>query len=231
MSAPVPALVLKFDNTYGQGSTEAVRLLSHELRQPLSAIESIAYYLQLVLPQDGSPARQQLDKLPSLIEQMDWVLDDALHYFRVMPSDPQILDLHELVIDAIAEKAGDEPPRFELEFPDCEALVSLDWTQGRHLLRSLVSLLRRLDNASGRIAIRTHVGDGRVDLEFFLPGVQYDAEQLQRMFEPFQADAPAGSGLTLATARRIMEAHGGRISAKSETGLGTSFTGALPLAV
>ena len=231
MSAPQPALVFKFDTTSSQTSIDTVRLLSHELRQPLSAIESIAYYLQLVLPHDDSQVRQQLDKLPSLVEQIDWILNDALHFFRILPSDPQILDLHELVTDAVAEKAGDEPPHFELDFPDGEALVSLDWAQGRHLLRSLISLLRRLDHVPGRISIRTRVSEGRVDLEFFLPGVQYNAEQLQRMFEPFQAGSPAGSGLTLATARRIMEAHGGRISVKSETGLGTSLTGELPLAV
>ena len=44
-----------------QSSVSAVALetIAHELRQPLSAIESIAYYLSLVLPRESGPAREQ----------------------------------------------------------------------------------------------------------------------------------------------------------------------------
>jgi signal transduction histidine kinase len=231
MPEPAPAFILKFDDPAPVSSLEVVRQLSHELRQPLSAIESIAYYLQMVLPRDDSPAREHLDKLPALVEQINWMLSDALHFFRATPCEPRILDLHELVSEAIAERAFDGPPHFEVEIPDTPALVNLDGTQGRHLFRSLISMLRNIDGAPARIFVRSRVESDRINLEFFLPGVDYTPEELQRMFEPFSLGAPEGLGLTLPTARKILEAHGGRISAKSETGLGTSLTGALPLAV
>ena len=48
-----------------QSSVAAVdfETIAHQLRQPLSAIESIAYYLSLVLPRDGGPAREQAARL------------------------------------------------------------------------------------------------------------------------------------------------------------------------
>ncbi len=52
--------------------------IAHELRQPLSAIESIAYYLSLVLPRDGGPAREQAARLQQLVEQSNWILTSAL---------------------------------------------------------------------------------------------------------------------------------------------------------
>jgi signal transduction histidine kinase len=45
-----------------------------------------------------------------------------------------------------------------------------------------------------------------------------------RMFEPFFTTKSGGSGLGLPTARRIIEAHGGRIGVHSEVGVGTQFT-------
>ena len=63
-----------------QSSSPAVVLqtIAHELRQPLSAIESIAYYLSLVLPRDGGPARKQARRLQQLVEQSNWILTCAL---------------------------------------------------------------------------------------------------------------------------------------------------------
>jgi len=72
-----------------QASSNAVDLqtIAHELRQPLSAIESIAYYLNLALPRDSRPARKQARRLQHLVEQSNWILTSALqladHALRV----------------------------------------------------------------------------------------------------------------------------------------------------
>ncbi|MEX2137661.1 MAG: ATP-binding protein, partial [Pirellulales bacterium] len=48
------------------------------------------------------------------------------------------------------------------------------------------------------------------------------------IFEAFYSTKPSGSGLGLPTAKKIVEAHGGRIGVQSEPGRGTMFTIALP---
>ena len=59
-----------------QSSLTAVALetIAHELRQPLSAIESIAYYLSLVLPRVGGPSRELAWRLQQLVEESNWIL-------------------------------------------------------------------------------------------------------------------------------------------------------------
>ena len=57
-----------------------------------------------------------------------------------------------------------------------------------------------------------------------------DAELLGRVFNPFVTTKPDGHGLGLATARKIVVAHGGTIDVQSEPGRGTKFTIRLPAA-
>lgn len=51
--------------------------LTHDLRQPLSAIEAISYYLELTLPPDLIEARGLLGRIQTLLEQADCMLDRA----------------------------------------------------------------------------------------------------------------------------------------------------------
>ena len=59
-------------------------------------------------------------------------------------------------------------------------------------------------------------------------GVGIDAEEQERIFEPFYTTKPKGTGLGLATVHRIVEAHGGSLRVASEPGEGTVFALAFP---
>ncbi len=56
------------------------------------------------------------------------------------------------------------------------------------------------------------------------------ADRLAHLFEPYQSSRPDGTGLGLATVKKIIDAHNGDISVVSEPGKGTAFTISLPLA-
>ncbi len=57
---------------------ETVHNLVHDLRQPLSAIEAIAYYLEMTLPAEQLDARRYLAQLQELVCQSDTILSDAV---------------------------------------------------------------------------------------------------------------------------------------------------------
>jgi signal transduction histidine kinase len=61
----------------GSSSGELVRDLIHDLRQPLSSIEAIAYYLEMTLPPDLIEARLYMRRLQQLVDQTGSVLQDA----------------------------------------------------------------------------------------------------------------------------------------------------------
>ena len=62
---------------------DAICTLAHELRQPLSAIEAIAYYLEMTLPAEQLEARQHLMRLQELVERSSDILTDAVNALRV----------------------------------------------------------------------------------------------------------------------------------------------------
>jgi nitrogen-specific signal transduction histidine kinase len=68
-----------FANTTSEGvaAEETIRELVHDLRQPLSSIEAIAYYLEMTLPADQFQARQYMRRLQQLVDQTSSILDQA----------------------------------------------------------------------------------------------------------------------------------------------------------
>ena len=215
--------------TQAVDAVELVRQLSHELRQPLGTIESIAYYLKLVLPPADSRSLQHLDKIQLLVDQINGMLTDAVHYLSPLPLQPRSLDLHELITAAATEANADGAINVRLELTSEPALISLDVAQVQHLFRSLLTVFRQLGGCSD-VVIHTSRENSEIVVEVRAPGIVFQPEWLEALFQPFSPSLPLGSGLALAGAKRIVESHGGRISAKSETGLGTSLRSTFPLA-
>ena len=71
---------------------------------------------------------------------------------------------------------------------------------------------------------RTRLTRNGVALDLIDTGTGMDEKTAMKMFEPFYSTKSGGSGLGLPTARKIIEAHGGRIGVHSEVGRGTQFT-------
>ena len=81
----------------------------------------------------------------------------------------------------------------------------------------------------GQLVVRTRTTATGVALELIDTGLGMDKKTAGQVFDAFFSTKPGGSGLGLPTTRKIIEAHGGRISVQSEVGRGTKFTIDLPL--
>ena len=81
----------------------------------------------------------------------------------------------------------------------------------------------------GQLLVRTYTTRKSVALDLIDTGSGVDDNTVLHMFEPFYSTKEGGSGLGLPTARKIIEAHGGRISVQSEVGRGTKFVLEFPL--
>ena len=82
----------------------------------------------------------------------------------------------------------------------------------------------------GTLTLQARADDGWVVLDVIDTGCGMDPEVAARAFRPFVTTKPGGHGLGLATARKIVLAHGGEIAVQSEPGRGTKFTVRLPAA-
>lgn len=176
--------------------------IAHELRQPLSAIESIAYYLTLVLPQGDDKVHLQLHQL---VEQSDWILSNGLHLAEPLTISPEVLDFEELLTEVISSRGWPPDCLPRLELAGNLPLVRIDPGLGRALVGNLLVLFRQLATERHPAILRTArtldkvCGGIALEMETAAPG--YGSE----------ASLGPGGTLSLESARKIAGAHGGSL--------------------
>jgi len=97
----------------------------------------------------------------------------------------------------------------------------------RNLLINAVESITR----SGEVRLRLRREGDRLVLEVRDTGPGMDAATLDKIFEPYFSTKPAGTGLGLPIARKVIEDHGGSIRLASAPGEGTTVTIELPALV
>jgi signal transduction histidine kinase len=173
----------------------ALRDIAHDLRQPLSTIEAIAYYLSLVLPHDDEKTHEQLDRLQLLVEQSNWILSNGLSLADPpSPGHPSAsVDLNELITQALAARPA---PSVELQLTGCPR-IEADPTLTRALIENLMTLFRQVATADHPAIVRTspHPGGVAVEITTTAPGFR----------------SIAGGSLSLECARRAAQAQHGTL--------------------
>ncbi|MEO8662863.1 MAG: hypothetical protein ABI693_30665, partial [Bryobacteraceae bacterium] len=183
-----------------------LRHLAHELRQPLSTIESIAFYLEMVLPATEHKALAQISKLQDLVEQANSTLTDAIHYMQAVQPRPVAVDLTNLVDRCFAEDFFPRSRDYRLELSAGLPAVRLDLLQCEHLLRTLFSAVSMVSQCGEPVVVRTCGDEHEVQLEVCCAAGPQACLKLQ--FDPCLS---SNSGLAVSCARRIAEVHGGRL--------------------
>ena len=150
---PPATIVIPLDESAGESRVEPnvetiIRNLAHELRQPLSALESIAFYLDLMLTQEDPKTRKQLRRLRQLVQQSDWAVSNAIVTAGVTPLTLSAVNLADVVADCATNWAAEHSLQLGLVRPDQFRIQLLDEEQIRGLLRNVLSFIRRGSHAS-----------------------------------------------------------------------------------
>jgi len=189
------------------GSVPVLRVIAHELRQPLSTIEAIAYYLSLVLPREGDgKIHEQLDRLQQLVEQSNWILSNSLLLTEPIASSPEPVDLGELILQTLASRPLSIDPPLGVDLDGNLPLIRADPGLARALIENVFTLFRQHSSAAHPVTLQTRVHGGGVLLEMSttMPGVASEA-----------ALGP-GTALGLESARRIVAVHGGSLQFEAD---------------
>jgi two-component system sensor histidine kinase HydH len=83
--------------------------------------------------------------------------------------------------------------------------------------------------SGGRLTIRASKSEYTALISVEDTGIGIPEENLSKIFQPLFTTKPKGQGLGLSVCKRLVEAHGGSITVKSEVGRGTTFTIEIPL--
>ena len=196
--------------------------LAHELRQSLGSAETIACYLNMVLDPADERARRQVGKIRHLVEQMACQLQAAVHLAQLGPAKAQLVDLHELAVEELAEHVCGSPWNCELRTASEPALAYFDPEQLRHLIRSLALYCRRLAGEDQPIRFETEVAAQDVTMRLAVSGPTFDEC-------PNPEPSDTGS-LVLRSAGQILRACGGRMSIERHPGGGVGVEVVIPAA-
>ncbi|MBN1240408.1 MAG: hybrid sensor histidine kinase/response regulator, partial [Gammaproteobacteria bacterium] len=220
---------------------EFLAMLAHELRNPLAPIRNATELLKYV---DDSPA--SLGRAREIIErqlnQLVRLMDDLLDASRVSRGKLDLIrkpmDLRAAISDAVetsspaVEEAGH---RLTVRLPDEPLDVDGDAARLCQVLSNLLSNAAQYSQYGGRIELSAQRRDGKVVVRLKDDGIGISADMLPRIFDLFvQADQGPrrprhGLGIGLTIARRLVELHGGQLTASSAgLGRGSEFVVELP---
>ena len=221
--------------------------LAHEIKNPLSTIGLNAQLLSEAIEdlpieeKDRSRLVRRIDALGRETERLRGILEDFLEYageLRLHIREQRINTIVEELADFFSPTAEGADIRFRVEVDKANPVASVD---SDHLKQALLNLMLNAvhameheDLGSRELIIRVGTivdeDDGpMVSIHVTDTGLGIDEQTRARIFHPYFTTKSGGTGLGLPTARRIVEAHQGRLELHTELGKGTDFVITLPM--
>lgn len=211
---------------------------SHDLQEPLRKIETFAKRLhsrsQAALDDES---KLYMDRMLAASQRMRRLITDLLSYSRVGRSAQPFasVDIGEIVAHVVEDMSILVEERGARISHDCLGHIRGDATLLRQLMQNLMANAIKFTpvGVSPTITIsRRTCADGGTEIQVADNGIGFDMQFHDQIFEIFQRlhgrDAYEGTGVGLATCRKIMERHGGTIRAESVPGAGSTFILAFP---
>lgn len=217
--------------------------ISHELRTPLTHIRG---YIEILIENDlGNLTNEQTGALAVMKkseERLEQLIEDLIQFSLVARGelDLKIESIHlGEILDEVIFISQQNCKKMNItltpKIPDELPKVRLDRKKIVWVLSELIENSIKFSPDNNTIRLEVSIGKNRVILSVCDTGIGIDQDRLEEIFEPFhQLDSCAnrrygGTGLGLAMAKQIVEAHGSKINVKTNLGEGSTFRFSLPM--
>jgi two-component system sporulation sensor kinase A len=198
-------------------------MVAHDIRGPLNIVSQATEMLKMnpemsprMLPLIEDNTKRALDILSNLREntkELELVKRES--------------DVDELLRKTLNNMMIPSSILTRIDSPGPTSVV-LDSVQMGRVFSNLINNAVEAMPDGGRLGIEIRSPPGRVEVEFSDTGMGIPDSVVDKIFEPFVSTKSKGTGLGLPLCKRVVDAHGGEISFKTEKGKGTSFTVSLP---
>ena len=212
------------------GATKSVCELAagvaHEIGNPLNAIA-----LNIQMLERDPTDRESIDICKSQVKRLDGIIRGFLAALRptkpnLMPGSPA--DPLKNCLATLRQQFVERNIRVTLDIPAALPPIALDKDKMEQVFFNLLKNALEAMNDGGMIDIVIAADDRAVTVSFRDSGSGMTREQLAHLFEPYRTTKEDGNGLGLMVSARIVREHGGKITAESEPGKGTTFIISLP---
>ena len=211
--------------------------IAHEIRNPLTSIAGSVSMLSGV-PEMNEDHRRLLDIVTRESQRLNGIITDFLAYSRTKQYHFAKVDLIPLIEDTLtlmehrmtAEKTG---IKIERSFPVREAWTLADGDKLKQVFWNLSENAVRAMKNGGTLTVGIEASDTEGSgtegteedwqISFKDTGAGMTPQQTEKIFEPFQSNFEGGTGLGLAIVYQIVQAHEGKVFARSKAGQGTTF--------
>ena len=228
-----------------EAQRELLASVSHELRTPLARIRVA---LDLAEEGDDDTARGSLRDVTADLGEIETLIDDIFSTARMelatlngprgsVPlrrTEMRLGDLVERAVTRLRTRAPDRTYRLDLEPAAADGVIEADPVWVRRALENVLENAHKYSPLGLEVKVSVRTGVRAYVIEVADQGFGIAAADVPRVFDPFfradrsRARARGGVGLGLALAKRVIEAHGGRIDLASEVDVGTTVTIRLP---
>jgi signal transduction histidine kinase len=226
-----------------RSKSDFVQMVSHELRSPLSAVQSMLKVLEEGYV--GSMTSKQRDlvqrsqrRVSALMAMVNDLLDLAAGKMEQLRGEKKEVVLSEIITkiaELVQTSAEEKGLELKVEVID-EPLILVGIEDGlERVFMNLVSNAVKYTPAGGSVAVRAWAEDDQIKAEVADTGIGIPEEALPRIFDEFyraknaKAVEMEGTGLGLAIAQDVVRRHGGQISVESVVGEGSTFCVILPM--
>ncbi len=201
--------------------------IAHEIRNPLTSIAGSVSMLSGV-PDLNEEHRHLLDIVTRESQRLNSIITDFLAYSRGKQYRFEKTDLVPLLEDTLtlmrnrmtAENTGIS---IESHFAAREAWVLADGDRIKQVFWNIGENAIRAMRNGGTLRVNIEPMSEEWQISFTDTGSGMTPQQTEKIFEPFQSNFEGGTGLGLAVVYQIMQAHEGRVWARSKPGRGTTF--------
>jgi signal transduction histidine kinase len=217
--------------------------LAHEIKNPLSTIkinlkltaEELEGSNKIDSERDDQRLKRALRKIAVIqkeTDRLEQILDGFLRYISRPELQLASVNINELLSDMVdfySPQAYSHSITIRQGLSSEPLVCKVDASMLKQVVLNLFINAQQAMNSGGELIIRTSKEKKNAVIQISDTGRGIAADKLSDIFKPYCSFRLSGTGLGLATAKRIVEAHNGTITVDSEPGKGTLFTIRLPL--
>lgn len=221
---------------------EMAAAISHEIRNPLGAIELFASLLKRDIK--GEPDKEELaENIITGVKSLANITSNLLLFTKDMKPKKEDIDINQLIENALifsAYATSNKDMTLKIDIDKEIKSIHADGELLKQVIlnlvlnaiqaiksKGLVRITARIVNKDDMIAMGMDEDYLLLNIEDSGPGIS--KENVEKIFNPFFTTKKSGIGLGLAIVHKIISSHGGIIEVSSKEGAGTKFSILLPL--
>ena len=214
---------------------ETAAMVAHDLRNPLQAMVGLLYLARRKIESSTCTSEEKLTlkdlfrKAEKQVQYMNKIVSDLREYARPLKPDLRETSLRELIDSSLSSLTVPENVKLSIKVEENLPKLMVDPALMNRVFTNLILNALQAMPDGGRLRIKASKEGRYVLISVEDSGVGIPEENMPKLFQPLFTTKAKGQGFGLPVCKRIVEAHGGEITVKSQLGKGSTFTIKIPL--